>query len=287
MLFTCLSHSGLFYAFGNRNMVFSFLSSHETGKAKYVNTGRPTPYEQKRLHHLYYLFAQSHYNPAISLLSLAMLVLLLTRDVTTFVRLSVFLVPMLLWILVPVVFTPNPKTAENYVMRFLLGEQMDEDQLASSETRGEFLFENSDDATLCTPGKKDVSFTDFTALAEYEAFATSSFCLKLLKLVLHASSAAIFWLATPAIVKAQLIYSTLAWMLYAWITVFLFVAIYYENFSSIITTWRMVSLPLMYLVVLSSVGFFANLMPKWDEVTRQLWALLLQVCGPCVRVRTS
>ena len=65
-----------------RFQVFSHLTSHETGKAGYVNTGRPLPYERTALHQLYCRFAVSHYEPAMYLSTLALLTQLLSVSVT-------------------------------------------------------------------------------------------------------------------------------------------------------------------------------------------------------------
>ena len=70
-----------------------------------VNAG---DYDQRTaLHHLYYRFASSHYEPAVAATALFALILLLTRSPEVFYRLSVYWVPMLLWIAAPVVFSPN------------------------------------------------------------------------------------------------------------------------------------------------------------------------------------
>ena len=78
-------------------MVYSHLNSHETGRADYVNTGRPPPYQRVAIHQLFCRFAQTHYEPALMLFTLSALIILLTRDYITTARLAVFLVPMLLW----------------------------------------------------------------------------------------------------------------------------------------------------------------------------------------------
>ena len=81
--------SVLFFSHGNRYMVQSFVTSHETGKAGYVNTGRPPPYERTKIHHLYCRFAVSHFEPAVTIVAGVALILLLTRSFKVLVRLGV------------------------------------------------------------------------------------------------------------------------------------------------------------------------------------------------------
>ena len=272
---TCLSHQGLFFAFGNRNMVYSFLCSHETGKAAYIDTGRPTPYERRTLHELYYSFAQSHYEPAVALLTLATLILLLMRDVATFVRLSVFLVPIILWTLAPVVFTPNAKSIrDSYLINFLLTPNTGSDMLVCQRNRAVLKNDTADfykPTDLDKDKKIDFSFTDTAALNEYKAFTSSGPGLKLLKLVVHTFGALLLWLATPGIIKAELAYFSIAWVFFVILTLAQFALM-----PRFLNFWQLCGLPICYgLIVLKTVGY--EQLEGLDELTRMLWCAILQL----------
>jgi len=273
IMLTCLSHSSLFFSFGNRNMVYSFLSSHETGKAMYVNTGRPTPYERKALHQLYYAFAQSHYQPAVALLSVSALIMLLSRDTTTFVRLIVFVVPVVLWVVAPVVFMPNASTVtDSFVFRFLvITDRAGEDIVLNSKDGCKRIFK--DEATFYkSDGSKevDLSFADFWALKEYESFVESGPALKLLKATMRTYGVLLLWLVTPGMVKAQLVYFMIAWVVYAWATLAMFCLP-----AMFLNLFQFTGLPICYGLVLYTSNF--SFLAPFDELTRMLWCVLLQL----------
>jgi len=277
MVILCLPHASLFFSFGNRNMVYSHLTSHETGAAEYVNTGRPLPFESTAIHQLYCRFAISHYEPAMYLSSIAALTQLLSREEVTALRLGIFVVQLLLWILAPVIFTPNLRSYNpSSLFRFLVPNRADIMLVAAG-----------DDRILDAKGKPvkpqakpevdkpqvDLSFMDWAVVECNTAFEDTGFGLKLLKLVLSGCFALVLWLTVPALIKAHLVYFTLAWAMYVLCTTVVFGNVLGSR--SMLQIWQIIGVPSCWYFILRSCE--VEFMTFWDEVTRTLWTGFLQV----------
>lgn len=98
--------SAVFYLHQNKCMVNSMVTSLRTGKAAYVNTGRPDPFDHYSTTTMYICYAQSHYYPALEKLVLYIFYTKFTGNSGT---LPMFLTFSIIfgWIFSPVYFCPQ------------------------------------------------------------------------------------------------------------------------------------------------------------------------------------
>ena len=260
-----------FFGFGNRSLVASFVSSLETGRAGYVATGRPPPFKRVPLHQLYMRFAKSHYEPFVDLATLACLILLITREAGTAIRLGVLIGPMLLWVVAPVLFMPHPGSASLEMLQHFLVPVREAMMLVAR--RDDRLLTDKGDFIKEAPDKLDLSLMDWSAIHEHADFASTGRIIKLVRLTRAVLAAGGLWLVTPAIIKATVIYFQLAWCWFAFLTALFFC---FDALRPFLQLWLLIGLPIVYTVFLRSVNF--NMLDEpLDEATRLLWAAILHV----------
>merc|ERR1712216_935746 len=93
------------------------------------------------------------------------------------------------------------------------------------------------------------------------------------KLVLSGCFALVLWLTVPALVKAHLVYFTLAWTMYVICTTGFFGNVLGSR--SMLQMWQIIGVPSCWYFTLWSCEL--QFMTLWDEVTRTLWTGFLQV----------
>ena len=258
-----------FFGFANRSLVASFVTSLETGRAAYIGTGRPPPFKRVPLHQLYTRFAKSHYEPFVGFVALMLLMLLLTRETGTLIRLGVLIGPMILWVLAPVLFMPHASFASLENLQHFLIPVSESDMLVVR--RDPRLLDNKGKFITPEPGKADLSLMDWSALHEFEAFVESSWYLKLFRLTMDIVGMGALWLITPAIIKSTVIYFCLSWCWFALPTIPFF---RFGALRPFLQLWLLVGLPTIYYVTMSTMY---NMLPALDEVTRLLWASVLHL----------
>uniref|UniRef100_A0A7S4PXL8 Glycosyl transferase 48 domain-containing protein n=1 Tax=Alexandrium monilatum TaxID=311494 RepID=A0A7S4PXL8_9DINO len=109
------------FTFINKSIASSVEETMTTGKANYISTGRPNANTHYGWRECYFIFCKSHYYPALKVCYSYSVYFLLARELKLdSLPMMVLMVSVLLWIVAPIIFCPQPttKTLANDLSQF-------------------------------------------------------------------------------------------------------------------------------------------------------------------------
>lgn len=99
--------ASIFWLFQNKMISETLKTSFRTGKAAYINTGRPNPFDHYSLQSAYLFYANTHYHPALEILLYYWMYRCFVTSAGGATPMFLVLTTVTTWLLAPVMFCPQ------------------------------------------------------------------------------------------------------------------------------------------------------------------------------------